>query len=157
MKRMMTLVLGGALLFTAVSCGGSGGKTGDVDLEAFYKELQKDFGWNALVETEGEMLEQYYPGLDEVDTEQLIAAAPMMSAVVNELVFLEADSDEDAAAAETILEKRLETQRTGGAWYPESIAAWEKGEVIRRGRYVALIASAEGQKEVAERFLMLFR
>ena len=103
------------------------------------------------------MLDTYYPGLSRLNTKQLIAVAPMMSAVVNEMVFLEAESEAEAMEAESILQRRLEDQINGGAWYPESIAAWEKGEVIREGTFVALIASNERQEEVAERFRALFQ
>jgi len=157
MKRMMTLLLAGMLLLPAAACGGRGGGVPNADLAGFYSELQQEFGWESLVPTEDDLLDAYYPGLDEVDTEQLIAVAPMMSAVVNEMVFLEADSEQDAIAAEAILQKRLDDQIAGGAWYPESIAAWEKGEVIREGKFVALIASNDRQEEVAERFRALFR
>lgn len=156
MRRMMTILLAVLLLVFASGCGGSKNKTPDADLEGFYGELEQEFGWESLVPTEGEMLEAYYPGLSELNTRQLIAVAPMMSAVVNEMVFLEAESEEDAIAAEAILQQRLDDQIAGGAWYPESIAAWEKGEVIREGTFVALIASNERQDEVAERFRSLF-
>jgi len=156
MRRMMTTLLAAALLVSVSACGGSKNKTPDADLEGFYGELEQEFGWESLVPTEGEMLEAYYPGLSELNTKQLIAVAPMMSAVVNEMVFLEAESEEDAIAAEAILQQRLDDQIAGGAWYPESIAAWEKGEVIREGTFVALIASNERQEEVAKRFRALF-
>ena len=80
----------------------------------------------------------------------------MMSAVVNEMVFLEAQNEADAIKAEAILQQRMADQIAGGAWYPESIAAWEKGEILREGNFVALIASNERQSQVAERFKALF-
>ena len=155
MKRMPVLILTILLMLTA--CGGKNEQAPTADLESFYGEMQQEFGWDSLIPTEGEMLDTYYPGLSELNTKQLVAVAPMMSAVVNEMVFLEAESEEEAIQAEAILQQRLQDQIDGGAWYPESIAAWEKGEVIREGTFVALIASNERQDEVAERFRALFR
>ena len=61
-----------------------------------------------------------------------------------------------------ILQSRISYQvgdenNPGGAWYPESIAAWEKAQVVREGTYVALIASAEHQTEIVEQFQQQFQ
>ena len=81
---------------------------------------------------------------------------PMMSSVVNEVVFLQCKTEEDAAKAAAILQDRVDTQAEGGAWYPESMEAWSKGSVIQQGTYLAMIASAEHQNDVEERFNALF-
>ena len=155
MKRVMTLLSALLILLTA-GCGKNRDQTPTADLQMFYNELEQEFGWDNLVPTEGEMLEAYYPGLQELNLKQLVAVAPMMSAVVNEMVFLEAQTEEDAIRAEAILQQRMDDQIAGGAWYPESIAAWEKGEILREGNFVALIASNQRQSEVSARFKALF-
>lgn len=154
-KILFTVFL---LVVTLTACGGNKKEEAKVDLETFYAELEQRFDWGggALVPTEGEMLEAFYPGLGDLNIKQMVAVAPMMSAVVNELVFLEAESEETAIEAEAILQKRIDDQTAGGAWYPESIAAWEKAEVIREGKYVAMIASNERQQDAAEEFRKLF-
>ena len=101
-------------------------------------------------------LENYYPGLGDIPTKQFIAMTPQMSSVVNELVFLEAETEEDAEKAAEILQKRIDDQAAGGAWYPESMEAWGRGQVIQEGTYVAMIASAEHQEEIADAFEGLF-
>ena len=55
-----------------------------------------------------------------------------------------------------ILQKRIDDQAAGGAWYPESMEAWGRGQVIQEGTYVAMIASAEHQEEIADAFEGLF-
>ena len=55
---------------------------------------------------EGDLLESYSPGLADVATEQLIAKAPMISAVVNEIVLAQCATEEDAATA-AALDKAL--------------------------------------------------
>ena len=97
---------------------------------------------------EGETLESYYPGLAELATEQLVAKAPMMSSVVNEIVLVQCASEEDAAAAAAILQERADAQAEGGAWYPESMEAWSNAQVLQEGTYAALIASSQHQDEL---------
>ena len=161
MKRLMTLALAALMLLGLLTaCGGSKKEEArNVDLQAFYKELQDSYEYwsdDYLVDIEGEMLESYYPGLADIETEQFVAKMPMMSSVVNEVVFLQCKTEEDAAKAAAILQDRVDTQAEGGAWYPESMEAWSKGSVIQQGTYVAMIASAEHQNDVEERFNALF-
>ena len=162
MKKRMILVMT-AVMLLLTACGSKEAETVDADLGAFYGSLEEQYGWGqSMVDIEGEMLDAYYPGLKEIPTVQLIAKMPMMSAVVNEMVFLQCETEEDAEQAAELLQDRIDYQvgdenNPGGAWYPESIAAWEKGEVIRQGTYVAMIASAEYQGEIAEGFNALFR
>lgn len=166
MKKIKTLLLAGLLVTGLLSgCGNNADQdtAQDVDLNAFYDTLAQKYDWdeNYLGDVDGDLLENYYPGLGEVDAKQLVAKAPMMSAVVNELVFIQCGSDTDADKAEEILQKRIDDQvgddtNPGGAWYPESIESWKKAAVLRHGDYVALIATADYQTEVEDAFNQLF-
>ena len=160
MKRRMTLAIVCLLALSLLTaCGGSGAKdVPDVDLAAFCADKAAEYGWdeNYLADIEGELLENYYPGLGEIPSKQLVAKAPMMSFVVNEVVFLQCENEEDAAKAAAILQERIDTQAEGGAWYPESMEAWGRGQVIQQGTYVAMIASAEHQEDWADSFNALF-
>ena len=160
MKRRMTLAIVCLLALSLLTaCGGSGAKdVPDVDLAAFCADKAAEYGWdeNYLADIEGELLENYYPGLGEIPSKQLVAKAPMMSFVVNEVVFLQCENEEDAAKAAAILQERIDTQAEGGAWYPESMEAWSRGQVIQQGTYVAMIASAEHQEDWADSFNALF-
>ena len=160
MRKWMTLALT-ALLLTGVltACGGTGKtETVDVDLKAFYDTIEETYGWNNgyMVDIEGDMLESYYPGISDIPAKQFLAKAPMMSFVVNELVLMQCETEQDAEAAAGILQDRVDTQAEGGAWYPESMEAWGKAQVIQQGTYVAMIASASYQQEMADAFNALF-
>ena len=156
MKRFLTLALSALLaagLLTA--CGGTSdgsADTAEVSLSSFYAGLAEEYGWTEdaassgeedilMMDVEGDLLESYYPGLADVATEQLIAKAPMMSAVVNEIVLAQCATEEDAAAAASIL-----------PWYPESMETWSDAQVVQHGTYVAMIATAEHQDEITEQF-----
>ena len=160
MKKKMVLLMAGLMLMLS-ACGGNSGQaeTVHVDLQAFWDTLEETYEWTEgyMVDIEGDMLESYYPGLSDIATRQFIAKMPMMSSVVNEMVFLECETEEEAAQAAALLQDRITTQAEGGAWYPESMEAWSRGIVIQQGTYVGMIASAEHQDEIAESFTALFQ
>lgn len=156
--KMLLAALSVTALLTACGSKEAEPEAKNVDLLAFYEDLATEYGWEDgfMGDVEGDLLDDYYPGLSDLTTNQLIAKAPEMSATVNELVFLECESETDANQASEILENRIETQAAGGAWYPESMEAWEEAQVLQVGTYVAMIASAGHQEEIAERFMELF-
>lgn len=161
MKRVLTLAMTLLLAMSLLTaCGGSGKQEEpNVDLTAYFTQMMKDAGFDEsyMTDLEGEMLDSYYPGLSEIPTKQFLAKAPMMSGVVNEMVLMQCENEDGAAEAVTILQERIKTQAEGGAWYPESMEAWGRGIVIQQGTYVAMIASAEHQDEIAESFTALFQ
>ena len=168
MKKWFVMALAACMLTGLLAgCGSKEEGSAQVDLSAFYTGLAEEYHWSEAPQTsqegdllmssvEGELLESYYPGLADVATEQLIVKAPMMSPVVNEVVFAQCKSEDDAASAAEILQSRADAQAEGGAWYPESMEAWGKAKVIQNGTYVAMIASAEHQTEIEDAFNALF-
>ena len=157
MKRAILLL---AVMLLLTACGGnSKEEVQQVNLTDFYGELAKKYQWDDVYmqNIEGEMLENSYPGLSDIKPKQFVAKMPLMSSVVNELVFMECETEEDAAKAAAILQNRIDTQSEGGAWYPESMEAWGKGIVLQQGNYVAMIASAEHQDEIMESFTQKFQ
>lgn len=172
MKRITTLLLALALTAGLLSaCGGgtdnAGTETTDVDLQALYDGWAEEYHWTEdaansqegdllMMNLEGETLEGYYPGLSDLATKQLIAKAPMMSSVVNEVVLAQCETEEDATKAAAILQDRADAQAEGGAWYPESMEAWGRATVLQQGTYVALIASAEYQEDLETSFNQQF-
>ena len=167
MKRLLTLALSALLTVSLLTaCGGTSDGTADtaeVSLSSFYAGLAEEYGWTedaasstadqvVMMTLEGDLLESYYPGLADLATEQLVAKAPMISAVVNEIVLAQCATEEDAATAASILQDRVDAQAEGGAWYPESMEIWSNAQVIQQGTYVAMIATAEHQDEIVEQF-----
>lgn len=171
MKKWITLTLSLLALLALTACGGSGGSNGsgedapkDVDLAEVYDSMEAVCDWwtdGYMEDLSEEMLDLYYPGLSELEPKQLIARTPMMSAAVNEVVLIECKSGEDADKAQEILQGRIDYQvgddtNPGGAWYPESIEQWEKTTVQRQGRYLALLAVADTQDQLADIFNQAF-
>ena len=156
MKKRAVLILAALLLLTG--CGGGqadGAETAEVSLTALFAGMEASCGWSEdyMTDVEGELLEEYYPGLSEVPARQLIIRVPAMSSDVNEIVLFQGKTEEDAEAAASILQARIDAQVEGGAWYPETIEAWKSARVIRQGgTYAALIASGEFQESLEEQF-----
>lgn len=160
MKKRAVLVLA-ALLLLAAGCGGQGdgAETAEVSLTDLFAGMEESCGWEEgyMTDLEGELLEEYYPGLGEVPAKQLIVRVPAMSSDVNEIVLFQGETEEDAENAAAILQARVDAQVEGGAWYPETQAAWEKARVLRQGgTYAALIASGEFQESLEEQFNQQF-
>lgn len=159
MKKRAVLVLA-ALLLLAAGCGGQedGAETAEVSLADLFAGMEESCGWGEdyMTSIEGELLEEYYPGLGEVPAKQLIVRVPAMSSDVNEIVLFQGETEEDAENAAAVLQARIDAQVEGGAWYPETQAAWEKAQVLRQGTYVALIASGEFQESLEEQFNQQF-
>lgn len=157
MKKRAVLVLAAVLLLLS-GCGGQegggGAETAEVSLTDLFAGMEESCGWEEgyMTGLEGELLEEYYPGLSEIPAKQLLVRVPAMSSDVNEIVLIQSETEEDAEKAEEILQARIDAQVDGGAWYPETQAAWEKAQVLRRGTYAALIASGEFQESLEEQF-----
>lgn len=168
MKRWITLTLTLLALLALTACGGSsgGGQTApkDVDLTEVYASMEEVCDWwsgGYMEDLSEEMLDLYYPGLSELEPEQLIARTPAMSAAVNEVVLIRCKTEEDADKAQEILQGRIDYQvgddtNPGGAWYPESIEQWKKTTVQRQGNCLALLAVADTQGQLEDIFNQAF-
>lgn len=149
------LLLAALALVFLTGCGGQTEEAGggeDVSLSSLYAAMEAACGWEEgyMTPVEGELLEAYYPGLSELSARQLVAMVPAMSSDVNEIVLFQGETEEDAVAAAQLLQARIDAQTGGGAWYPETLAAWEKAAVLRQGTYAVLIASGVCQTELEE-------
>lgn len=163
MRRILTLLAALTLLTGILAgCGGpsgsgSGQEPQSVDLTAFYDGLSEKYQWgDSMIDLTDDLLDSYYAGLRDIPTKQRVAKMPMMTSVVSEIVLVECETEEDAAAAAEIFQKRIDDQAAGGAWYPDSMEAWGRGQVYTEGTYVAMVASAEYQDEIGEAFTALF-
>ena len=168
MKKLIALALALVLAVSLVACGPKTpatesqtpssapeasqapevqGPSFSKDLTAFYTELMNAAEQAPMMmelAADPDMLEMTYPGLKDIETKQLVAAAPMMSAVAVEFVFAEVANAADVETVKTILQTRIDNQVAGGAWYPETIEQWEKySEIVVIDNYVCLFVCSD--------------
>ena len=117
------------------------------DLAEFYNKIMaaaEEGPFMMDVAAEAEMLEATYPGLKDIQTKQLVAFTPAMSAVAIEFAFVEVANASDVEAVKTIFQTRIDNQVAGGAWYPETIEGWQNNsEIVVIDNYVCLFVCPE--------------
>ena len=158
MKKSLNLLFVLALLTCLLAgCGtkAPGGET-QVDLEAFMTDTLNRYELGSVEAVGDELTDAFYPGLRDIDTVQRIVYMPLITGVVSEYVLLQCADSENAEKAAALLQKRVDEQAAGGAWYPESVANWAKAKVIVRGTYVVMLAAGEATDAIAADFENLF-
>lgn len=144
---------------SAGSSAPSAPSAAQVDLAAFYEEIMASGGENApaMMELTGESLDNYYPGLSDVKTNQRVVYMPMISAVACEIAMVECADPADADTVKAIFQTRIDAQVDGGAWYPDTIEGWKNNaKIVTNGSYVALFVIPEGLMDAASAFNGLF-
>ena len=136
--------------------------TASVDLTAFYESVFSGGNVPAMMQAEGEILDAFYPGLTDIQTNQCGVYTAMISAAVGEIALVEVQNSADVQAVKDIFQARInyqvgDDQNPGGAWYPASIEGWKNGSrIVSNGNYVMLIALSEGADDVVNSFNALF-
>ena len=157
MKRMITLLLALVLALSLAACGQKedniGGDTaGDqsVDLRAAYeagiKQVQDELGDNApvlLEETAVELLNSYYPGLENAKLKQgVFFISP--TATSCEVSMVEAESAADAELVRQSFQARVDSM-ANDTMYPDEAAMWKNcATVTVNGNYVVLEVLPDG-------------
>lgn len=164
MKKLMTAALALTLLLTLTACGGN--STGQAaaeapDLNQYYKDFMASLGEEnapAMADTNEDTsyVDAFFPGLNDIELKQSVLQMAMISAVAFELDLVECAAESDVETVKSIFQARIDNQINGGAFYPGTIAAWEKAEVLVNGNIVALIVAGEYQSDAVDAFNALF-
>lgn len=144
--RLISVLLVLALLL--VGCGAEAAPTEPVvesiDLEALYNqgvEVLAQMGPNAPVlfpETNIDYLDQFYPGLAEIELKQLYAGVAPVTNAPFEIILVEVANETDVPAVMEIYQARVDKE-SGDTAYPENAEAWLNNcKITSRGPYVFL-------------------
>lgn len=130
-------------------------------LQDFFTTLQGSYeGLNAMMVLEGELLDNYYPGLSSIAAvEEILIQETMMSTsnIAIGLVKLnDAATLDDVLAVQDILQGRITTQAEGGAFYPESCETWEKGVTTSLSNRIGMFVYPDKAQELADLFTEAF-
>lgn len=134
---------------------------GTPSLQDFFATLQGQYeGLGAMMVMEGELLENYYPGLSAIAAVEEIYLQETMITMANVAVGMVRLSDsataDDVAAVKDVLQARIDTQASGGAWYPASCETWEQGIITSAGNVVGLFVYPDEAQALADAFTETF-
>ena len=173
MKKLISLCTAAVLCLALLSaCGGKPEGNGPapdhdaqpVDLAAFAQSVQENHQFASLEKADPAdeelgaiMLENNYPGLKDMDLEQVEVYLPMISFSGGELALVQAKSAEDAAEVKKIFQARIDAKGTDGPGnYPEEVEMWQRSaQVAENGAYVMLVCHGDADA-IVEEFNALF-
>ena len=159
MKRIIALCAAMALCLSLLSACGGKPEEKQVDLAAFAQTLTENHEFAAFVErvdpTDEEfgaiMLENSYPGLKDLDLEQMEIYLSMASFNTGEFALAQAKSDQDATKVKEIFEARIDSMTEEGMNYPDTVELWSKSaKVVDHGSYVMLVCHDDADAIVSE-------
>ena len=121
-----------------------------VDLAAFFTKIEKDNDMSSMEAADDELIENCYPGLSAIQTQQLAVYMCMMNPSPNgDVVLVQVKDNKDVDAVKAILQARIQYMvgdgnGPGGAWYPEPTEMWENNSrIVTHGNYVMMVADFE--------------
>ncbi len=160
MKRLLAAALALTLVLALAACGGEPAKEAP-DLKKFYDDYMATLDEEntpAMVDAneDASYVDAFFPGLNDVELKQSVLQMAMISAVAYEIDLVECASESDVETVKGIFQARIDSQVNGGAFYPETTAAWEKAELLVNGNVVALIVAGDQQAAVVDAFNALF-
>ena len=130
-----------------------------VDLAAFAQTVQQNHEFYSLERADPEdaemgavMLGNWYPGLTDLDLEQVEIYTAMVSFSGGELALVQAKNAGDADKVKEIFQARLDSKTTDGPGnYPEEVEMWQRSaKVAVNGNYVLLVNHEDSEAIVSE-------
>lgn len=164
MKKLTTSILALALALSLAACGGNSANQTPAeapDLAKYYEDFMASLDPDnapAMMDTneDASYVDAFYPGLNDIELKQSVLQMAAISAVAFELDLVECANESDVETVKSIFQTRIDNQINGGAFYPETTAAWEKAELLTNGNVVALIVAGEQQADAVSTFNALF-
>ncbi len=164
MKKLTALLFALTLVLSLAACGGKNDAppaSKDADLSAFYETLVSEGEWPSMSLLEGEMLDNFYPGLSGVATKQSAVYMADITSVACEIALVEVENADDVKTVEDIFQARIDYQvgdgnSPGGAFYPATTEAWQNNSrIVSNGNYV-MLAVCDDADGAVEKFNALF-
>ena len=160
MKKAIALCTSAVLCLSLLSaCGPKQAEEKQVDLAAFAQTVQQSHEFASLERADPAdqelgaiMLENNYPGLKDMDLEQVEVYLAMVSFSGGEFVLAQAKSAEDAAKVKEMFQARIDSKTTEGVGnYPEEVEMWQRSaNLVEQGNYIMLICHDDAEAIVGE-------
>lgn len=164
-NRLFTLLLVGALSLSLLTACGKKEEDKKVDLAAFAQTLTENYQISGFLERidpeDAEMgaimLDNFFPGLKDMDLEQVEIYMCMVGFNTGEFSLVQAKNADDAKAVADIFQSRIDGMVQEGMNYPETIELWQSSsKVVTKGNYVMLVC-AEDVDSIVSDFEALFK
>ena len=165
MKKLIALCMAAALCLSALSaCGPKPAEEKKADLAAFAQSVQEKHEFSSLEKADPAdeefgviMLENAYPGLKDLDLEQVEVYLAMVSFSGGELAVVQAKDADGAAKVKEIFQARVDAKSTEGPGnYPEEVQMWlRSAQVADNGNSVLLVCHDDADA-IVEEFNALF-
>ena len=127
-----------------------------VDLSAFADRILSQYAFSAQGPAEDDSIDQHLPGLTSVSAQQCLVYLCQEPKNSEELILIEVTNAGDLEAVKSILQARINTMVSGGAWFPDAVEAWtHNSRVVSNGNYVMLVVHPQCDA-IAEVFHALF-
>ena len=125
-------------------------------LSDFYNTLSETYQIGGLATYEGELLDNYYPGLSAISTKQCLVQETMMTMANAAVSLIEVENSSDVQTVKDILAARAKAQADGGAWYPASCETWANAVIVSTGNYVGMFVYPENAQAMADLFVSTY-
>lgn len=159
MKEIISLVLTAVLLTASLAACASRPEEKQADLADFAQTLLESHAFpnlDRLDPSDDEfgaiMLDNYYPGLRDLDLAQMEVYLAPISFSGGELALVQAQNAGDAAAVRDIFQRRIDAKTTEGPGnYPAEVEAWQHNSALATsGSYVMLVNNEDSEAIVGE-------
>lgn len=154
-KKLTSFALAAVLALSLAACGQKAPEAFSADLEAFYDEsllVEERAEGLAMERLTDEYMDVFYPGLSEIECKQNVIYTPLISAVAYEVAMVEVADAADVEKVKEVFQNRVDSQINGGAFYPDTVEAWENNsEIVVRDNYVCLFVG-EGKDDMVAAF-----
>lgn len=167
-NKLISLLLAAAMLLGLLAgCGNASApettapapQMEALDLEELYNEgiaVLNQMGDSAPVlfpETDINYLENFYPGLSDIELKQLYAGVAPVTNAPFEIILVEVVNEADVETVKEIFQARADRE-SGDSTYPENAQAWlNNTRITSRGNYVFL-AVMMGSTEIPAQFIL---
>jgi hypothetical protein len=167
-NKLISLLLAAAMLLGLLAgCGNASApettapapQMEALDLEELYNEgiaVLNQMGDSAPVlfpETDINYLENFYPGLSDIELKQLYAGVAPVTNAPFEIILVEVANVADVETVKEIFQARADRE-SGDSTYPENAQAWMNNtRITSRGNYVFL-AVLMGSAEIPAQFIL---
>lgn len=162
-KRFSILMLALALVFSLAACGKKA-EAKKVDLAEFAAGLNEKYQISGFLERMDPedadmgavMIDNTFPGLRDMDLEQMEVYLCMVSFNTGEFSLVEAKNADDAKAVADLFQARIDSMTEEGLNYPDTVENWtNNAKVVTNGNYVMLVC-AEKSEDIVSDFNALF-